>query len=300
MKSLNKTIRDLLKMLIAFLVLTCVSLFYKVLTDFFLPFLGIKFLMRNLEVDGVVFCVMNFIFGRYVFAKSKYFVEVNKTFIFISYWLLTIIIMLILGDFDYVIHNILLIPNALCFGLGLFLADKKGYFNIASQLAMLVIISFVNSFFLNKIHHQYINFGNYTGTTNQKIGSKVVFYNLNDTLQIDQQKDKTLVVDFWNNTCGACIKGFPKYRDLKSKHANNPNVKFIIVNVYKSEKEKERALELLEMNNLSDMQTYFIHENDVKDFEIDGFPKLVVIKNKEIIFNGFMDTLSIFDFIYFK
>jgi thiol-disulfide isomerase/thioredoxin len=256
--------------------------------------------MRNLELNGVVFCMINFIFGRFVFAKSKHFVNVNRKFIFIVYWLLTLIAMLILGGFDYVIHNILLIPHALCFGLGLFLAEKKTYFSSSMQLVSLILISLASSFFLNKIHHQYINFGNYTGTTNQKIGSKVVFYNLNDTLQIDQQKDKTLVVDFWNNTCAACIKGFPKYRDLKSKHANNPNVKFIIVNVYKSEKEKERALELLEMNNLSDMQTYFIHENDVKDFEIDGFPKLVVIKNKEIIFNGFMDTLSIFDFMYFK
>lgn len=301
MKLLNKTTRDILKIILAFFLLSFFLLFIQLLCLFFLPSIQFYYLRENDGLrDGVIICVLYFIYGRFVFAKSKYFSHVNKILIFTIYWLLIVAVMLFNGGIDAVIYNVLFIPYMLSFGLGLFLSEKKSISSLAIQSVSMVIIIMISSLFLAQIHRQQVNFKNLTGKKNKEIKSEVVFFNEYDTINLGNQVNKVYVIDFWNNTCGACIKGFPKYRDLKLKHQDNQNVTFIIVNVYKNKKDIARANELLKINNLSDLETYFIHEKDVKDFEIEGFPVLVAVKNEKIIFRGYIETLSIFSRLYFN
>jgi thiol-disulfide isomerase/thioredoxin len=301
MKLLNKTTRDIFKIILAFFILSFFYVFIQLMCVLFLPSIKFYYLQEHDGLrDGLITCFLYFIYGRFVFTKSKYLKDINKKLVFVVYWVLAISITLYNGGINSIIYNFLLISYMVSFGLGLFLYEKKSVASLAKQSVAMLIIILISSLYLAQINRQYVNFKNLTGKKNKEIKSEVVFFNDTDTINLSKQNNKVFVVDFWNNTCSVCIKGFPKYKAFKSKNENNHNVEFIIVNVYKNEKDTARANELLKINNLSDLKTYFIHEKDVKDFEIDGFPVLVAVKNEKIIFRGYLETLSIFSGLYFN
>lgn len=113
--------------------------------------------------------------------------------------------------------------------------------------------------------------------------------NINNPKQmIEVKSSKLILLDFWEFYCGPCIKSFPKVEKLKNKYADDLDV-FAIMS-----KEKEIALEILKLNNVS--ITNLIGNNELHDaFDVRGFPTYFLIDKNGIIrhvYTGFSEMIE--------
>ena len=199
---------------------TKISLFFGVLIVlYFFNFVGRSYgLYMNYIVTGVI----NFIFTYYLL-KTNPFKKLGLFLIFLPFVLLSGAILNglinsermpgIIGYFMYLFSSIS--------GLILFLSRKKR------------VVIFIYSILLSLSILNYNNFFNYYYSIvdqNTSIGKNLpeieIFDNKNNS-QILNNNDKILVVDLWSNTCGNCIKDFPKFEKLKNEFANDSTVDFI-------------------------------------------------------------------------
>lgn len=174
-----------------------------------------------------------------------------------------------------------------------------------SQKILILLTSFLIIVILNKyipqIISQKIFFNNVNGEAKKEINiSKIPFLTFdNNSDKYFFEKDKIIVLDFWNNNCGSCFKKFPKLNTFYNKNKSNKNLQIFSANVYKSESEIKKGNELLTRYNY-DFKNIFISNKYKNDFQIEAFPTVIVIKNNEIIFKGTIETLDNFNFLYIK
>ncbi len=113
-------------------------------------------------------------------------------------------------------------------------------------------------------------------------------------LQLDSQRGKTLVLDFWNTGCGICFQKFPDFDNLKQKYASNPEVAFYAVNLI------GRKQELSHIEKVTDKFSYSFEnlytdslaaEQCRKLLHIEAVPAMIIInKNAEVVYKGNMNT----------
>ncbi len=106
-------------------------------------------------------------------------------------------------------------------------------------------------------------------------GKKV---NLNDL------KNKVVIVDFWATWCGPCIASFPGMQQMVTKYKNDPEVKFIFIDTWENGDKKEK-----EATDFMGKYKYDFHvlmDNDnkvVESFKVSGIPTKFVVDKKGII-----------------
>lgn len=284
------------------LIMFSLMIIFELATKLFLPSLGVGFFVQNHFYGTLFSCIVNYLFGFYVFNNIKILRNLSVGFIIITYFILFTSLVFVGQGFEKAIHNVLILPFLFSLFLGVHLRRNYNTRLLILSKVSLVLTLLLTLFYFYPINNQYVNFNNFDGKLNKSLNKSFFFTNDNDTIHFNGSNiDKNIyVIDFWNNTCGVCIKKFPDLKKLRDKYKKYDNIKFITVNVIKNEKDKLRANELLKKTFNEDLDNYFIHENEVKEFEIAGFPKLVVVKNNNIVFDGFIETLSIFDYKYFK
>jgi thiol-disulfide isomerase/thioredoxin len=141
-----------------------------------------------------------------------------------------------------------------------------------------------------------------TGEVNYNIPSNNLYVlngKTSDTLNLNDLKDKIVVLDFWNNNCGICFQKFPQLKKLKDKYKNNDNISFYAINAYKSKEEIKIGQQLFDSLD-NGINTYFLSKDKSESLRIQGFPTVLVIKNNKVIFRGSIEALSIFDKFYLK
>lgn len=80
--------------------------------------------------------------------------------------------------------------------------------------------------------YNYINNGTFTGYTNEKATYNWYTYTGSyDTLKADFYKDKIVLFDFWNTTCGVCFIKFPDLERLYQKNKDHPRFVLQAVNI---------------------------------------------------------------------
>ncbi|CAM2812346.1 TlpA family protein disulfide reductase [Chryseobacterium flavum] len=68
--------------------------------------------------------------------------------------------------------------------------------------------------------------------------------------RIEQEKSKTLVVNFWATTCAPCVKELPHFMEVNEKYADNPNFKMLLVSLDRLV-DQERVLKFIKNKNLT-------------------------------------------------
>lgn len=111
-------------------------------------------------------------------------------------------------------------------------------------------------------------------------------------------KGKVVVVDFWATWCGPCKASFPGMQKMVNKYKDDNNVKFIFVDTWEREANKEKnASDFITANKYS-FHVLMDNENKVvEQFKVEGIPtKFIIDKNgmirfKAVGFDGSDDKL---------
>lgn len=68
--------------------------------------------------------------------------------------------------------------------------------------------------------------------------------------QIQNNKNRLLVVNFWSTTCAPCIKELPDFMLVNEKFKNNPKYKMLLVSLDRA-KDKEKVMQFIKKKNLT-------------------------------------------------
>ncbi|MCU7617610.1 TlpA family protein disulfide reductase [Chryseobacterium sp. PBS4-4] len=68
--------------------------------------------------------------------------------------------------------------------------------------------------------------------------------------QIQNDKDKILVVNFWSTTCAPCVKELPDFMKINEKFKNNPKYKMLLVSLDRA-KDKEKVIQFIKKKKLT-------------------------------------------------
>lgn len=102
-------------------------------------------------------------------------------------------------------------------------------------------------------------------------------------------KGKVVIVDFWATWCGPCVASFPGMKKMQEKYKDNPDVKFLFVDTWQKEDNKEQnAKDFITKNNYSSFHVLMDNEDKVvKDYEVSGIPtKFIIGKDGRIKFQA--------------
>jgi thiol-disulfide isomerase/thioredoxin len=243
----------------------------------------------NFIVTGVI----NFIFTYYLL-KTNPFKKMGLFLIFFPFFLLTGAILNglinsermpgIIGYFMYLFSSIS--------GLILFLSRKKRV--VICIYFILLSLSILN----------YTNFFNYYYSIvdqNTCIGKnlpKIEIFDTKNNSQILNNNGKILVVDLWSNTCGNCIKDFPKFEKLKNEFKNDNTVDFISINIYNK---KSDIIESEKYLKKYTFKKYFTDRSVYKKLDFNSIPNYMLVgKDGKIKYFGNlnMETYETYNNIY--
>ena len=161
---------------------------------------------------------------------------------------------------------------------GLIYSNKKKYVIILSFISW-IICAFIG----HKVWFDYINFGH---LSNIKITSHNI-QTIEYEIKLDTIKSNYILLEFWNSSCGSCIKQFPQYQKLYDKYKNE----ILIRSVFVRYKDNENIFDGINCINKQECNfpIWSIDKNSslLKELEIKVYPTIIIINHdKEIIFKG--------------
>lgn len=161
---------------------------------------------------------------------------------------------------------------------GLIYSNKKKYVIILSFISW-IICAFIG----HKVWFDYINFGH---LSNIKITSHTI-QTIEDEIKLGTIKSNYILLEFWNSSCGSCIKQFPQYQKLYDKYKNE----ILIRSVFVRYKDNENIFDGINCINKQECNfpIWSIDKNSslLKELEIKVYPTIIIINHdKEIIFKG--------------
>jgi thiol-disulfide isomerase/thioredoxin len=117
-------------------------------------------------------------------------------------------------------------------------------------------------------------------------------------VNIADLKNKIVIVDFWATWCGPCKASFPAMQKMVTKYKDDPEVKFVFVDTWETNENKEKNAGDFIAANKYDFHVLMDNESKVvEQFKVEGIPtKFVIDKSgtirfKSVGFGGSNDKL---------
>jgi thiol-disulfide isomerase/thioredoxin len=243
----------------------------------------------NFIVTGII----NFLFTFYLLKINPY-KKLGLFLIFLPFLLLTSTVIYglinsermpgIIGYFMYLFSS--------TSGLILFLSRKK-------RVVIFIYFILLSLSILN--YNNFINYYYSIVDQNTSIGKnlpEIEILNSKNELQILNNNGKILVVDLWSNTCGNCIKDFPKFEKLKNDFANDSLVDFISINIYNKKSDITESEKYLKKYTF---KKYFTDRSVYKKLDFNSIPNYMLVgKDGKIKYFGNlnMETYETYNNIY--
>jgi len=183
----------------------------------------------------------------------------------------------------------IIVPFSLSYYI--FLSRKK-LLNKSVFLLCFVLLIFINYKIVHPVVLQKQNYGSISGTYSKAIDIEFINFKDEDGDIINLDKD-IIYLDFWNNTCGVCIKKFPIVENVASA-LNGQS--FYLVNVIEDESQIKTAISILKSRNIK-VQNIFLQKQDLENFDVHFYPTVIKIVEDEMVFKGSIETLPYFNLI---
>lgn len=160
-----------------------------------------------------------------------------------------------------------------------------GYLNKLKVLKLgypLIIILVGIYGFINLLYYM-ANFNAQQNITSPKI---IVKNEDGKQIRIDTIKNKIIVLDFWSTSCGICFKQFPEFEKIYLKYKNNPKVNLYTLNIPFVRDTLGYAQKKIGKYSYKFPKLYANSDTIPKLLNFNGYPRLVILKNHKIRFNG--------------
>lgn len=158
---------------------------------------------------------------------------------------------------------------------------------------ILLLFNVFVSFIVYPKYLTYITFGNINGGHSYALPNNIYFTEDKeslDTIDVFNNDSIYYVLDFFNTRCGYCFIEMPEFQKIKNKYFSE-NVKFYFAN---AEFKNELLYMLDTVKNKYDIPIIYIGKKDLKKLSMNAFPRLLVIKNKMIIYDNNLEGLENF------
>jgi len=266
-----------------------------------LQFLSLIIILYLVHFFGRFFGLYNYfivagiinLFLTYYLLRVNQFKKIGLLLIFFPLALSSIVVFLalfnsvplpgIIGYFIYLTSSI--------FGILFYNINKKVFLAIYAIIFLISIFQYQNMF---NFYYSYIEKNSRVGLLLPKIE---IFDNKNNS-QILNNNGKILVIDLWSNTCGNCIKDFPKFEKLKNEFANDNSVDFISINIYNKRSDIVESEKYLKKYTF---KKYFTDRSVYKKLDFNSIPNYMLVgKDGKIKYFGNlnMETHETYNNIY--
>jgi len=274
-----------------------------------------NFFIHFREANDLLIIFIHFLVGYFLVNKIKLLKSLDNKhiilFFFFFYVLISIVNLYLKKDnrFTSLPHNLLYllginlkeISFVIGLAIGLFFrnSDKK-FTKIISFFVIGLFLIFTKNITLPLSSQHYI-YGNFTGKTNNLnyIDNLKLINSKGDKIDLDIT-DKIIVIDFWNKNCGLCFQKFPIVKKMQEEYKNKNKIRIIAVNIFKDEEDIKTSEKLLKQTDNSNLINYYLPKDNAGIFNIEWYPKTIVIKKNKIIFEGHIEILQLFEHLYLK
>lgn len=282
---------------------SCIGILMLLFIGFLIPLIGQQLsiygisdlLIENKDIVILMIVSLNYFLGFYL-GCSKHFTRI-KLYHVLGIFAILYIGITAINQISQESMNFFELEISLLLGLalGYLTSNTKLYLVKIALVFCTIVLLFVTFNYTIPLSNQKNIYGNYSGNSDyRKVKNMMLLNSDMKEFIIDNQKDKTIVIDFWNNSCLVCFEKFPKFKELQNEYQAQKNIQFLTINVISSFKEILTAESLLTKTMNQDLNNYFILQENSHTFNISWFPKVVVIKNNEIVFEGTIETLMMF------
>lgn len=132
-----------------------------------------------------------------------------------------------------------------------------------------------------------INFGTYLGVVEESIPNVQLPNENGEKILLTDSNDEIVVLDFWTTSCGYCFQKFPVFDQIRKEHQSlNNGVKFYAVNVPISRDTANQALNIAKGLPYGFAHLFAPNEDIATLFHITGYPAVIVIRNRKILYRG--------------
>lgn len=267
----------------------------------------LKFLFRTfslyledcLDFEFTFLIVIHLYFLLSPFAYLKLFSKRKLSFLMLLIVLLiNCLVFFIIGFFTtnasgfiFITTVVFYITIPFLFGQQIF-SKKANFIKKLAFLSSFVAIVLFNYNLVHPIILQKQNFGSISGTYSKSIDIKLVSFK-DENGDVYNLDDQIVYLDFWNNTCGVCIKKFPLVQDFANDLENK---QFYLVNVFENKDEIQIAKKILKDRNVG-VKNIFLNKKDLSHFDVHFYPTVIKVVDDEIVFKGSIETLPYFNLI---